>query len=125
MLACAGGRNQLLVSLHALHPEHPHACRWRGRAPIGPLGEHIATTANADRASSMCLEACIGANATTFLVFDRADVQARACMCGGFVRAYARFRLCLHAYTSKHVCMACARMSLRVWLRVATHAPLL
>jgi hypothetical protein len=63
-------------SFHALLPEHPHACRWKGRAPIGPLGEHIATTANADRASSICLEACIGANATTFLVFDKADVQA-------------------------------------------------
>ena len=111
-------------SFHALLPEHPHACRWKGRAPIGPLGEHIATTANADRTSLMCLEACIGANATTFLVFDKADVQVRACMCG-FVRACARFRLCLHAYTSKHVCMACARMRLRVLLRVATHPPLL
>ena len=80
------------------------ACRWKGRAPIGPLGEHIATTANADRASSICLEACIGTNATTFLVFDRADVQVRACMCG-FVRACARFRLwpaCVHFEACVH-----------------------
>jgi len=116
--------NPLSLSMRYTPNIRTRARRWKGRAPIGPLGEHIATTANADRASSICLEACIGANAFTFLVFDKADVQVRACMCG-FVRACARFRLCLHAYTSKHVCMACARMSLRVWLRVATHAPLL
>ena len=106
MLACAGGRNRPLALSICYSPNILTLyCRWKGRAPIGPLGEHIATTANADRASSICLEACIGANAITFLVFDKADVQVRACMCG-FVRASARalpavpacvhFEACVH-----------------------------
>ena len=94
MLACAGGRNRPLALSICYSPNILTLyCRWKGRAPIGPLGEHIATTANADRASSICLEACIGANAITFLVFDKADVQVRACMCS-FVRACARASGC-------------------------------
>jgi hypothetical protein len=55
--------------------------RWKGRRPpLGPLGDYISMTAHSDRVASICLEACVGRNALTFLVFDKADVQVCVCV---------------------------------------------